>query len=104
MPKNFGVGATAIIVLAIGALSLSLVAQPGYQPSPENLKTRQWFEQARFGMFIHWGIYSALGDGEWVMQVRNIPGPQYEQSSTPRSSTPPSGFPWPNKQACATSS
>src|SRR5215469_13488597 len=53
-------------------------AQPGYQPSPENLKSRQWFEDARLGMFIHWGIYSELGDGEWVMQKHHIPGWQYE--------------------------
>ena len=59
--------------------SLALVAQPDYQPSPENLKSRQWFEQARFGMFIHWGIYSELGDGEWVMQTRQLTSPQYEQ-------------------------
>jgi len=39
-----------------------------YTPTPENLKTREWFEQARFGLFIHWGVYSQLGDGEWVMQ------------------------------------
>jgi alpha-L-fucosidase len=58
---------------------LPLLAQPNYQPSPENLKSRQWFEDARFGMFIHWGIYSELGNGEWVMQTQHIPGPQYEQ-------------------------
>jgi len=27
----------------------------------------KWFHQARFGMFIHWGLYSLLGRGEWVM-------------------------------------
>jgi alpha-L-fucosidase len=58
---------------------ISLPAQPGYQPSPPNLKSREWFAQARFGMFIHWGIYSLLGDGEWVMQNDHFTGPQYEQ-------------------------
>ncbi len=38
-----------------------------YQPSEANLKAREWFEDASFGMFIHWGVYSVLGDGEWVM-------------------------------------
>ena len=28
---------------------------------------------AKFGMFIHWGVYSQLGQGEWVMQNRGIP-------------------------------
>ena len=35
-----------------------------YQPSEANQKAREWFQDARFGMFIHWGVYSVLGDGE----------------------------------------
>lgn len=56
-------------MLAIAA-SLALVA-PGlraeYQPSPENLASRAEFEDARFGVFIHWGIYSMFGQGEWYL-------------------------------------
>ena|SRR5215813_3848254 len=65
--------------LALLLAAVSSVAQLGYQPSRENLKSREWFQQARFGMFIHWGIYSELGEGEWVMQNQHIPGWQYEQ-------------------------
>jgi alpha-L-fucosidase len=68
--------ATACVLLAFAA---ALAAQTGYQPSPENLKSRAWFEQARFGLFVHWGIYSELGAGEWVMQTHHLSGPQYEQ-------------------------
>ena len=62
---------------------LSLLAAAGifgqsYQPSESNLKARQWFQDARFGMFIHWGVYSVLGDGEWVMNIQKIPVSQYE--------------------------
>src|ERR1700759_3502731 len=49
----------------------SLSAQP-YTPTPENLAARQWFSNAKFGLFIHWGPFSIPGDGEWVMQNRNI--------------------------------
>ena len=45
------------------------------QASPEGLK---WFQDARFGMFIHWGLYSILGRGEWVMHHEKIPVPEYE--------------------------
>src|SRR5215475_1781823 len=45
------------------------------QVSPEGLK---WFQDARFGMFIHWGLYSILARGEWVMHHENIPVPEYE--------------------------
>ena len=71
--------ASVAIVFVILSWPLSVAAQPGYQPSPQNLKSREWFQQARFGMFIHWGIYSLLGDGEWVMQEHHLTGPQYEQ-------------------------
>jgi len=43
-----------------------------YTPTPQNLAARQWFEDARFGLFIHWGPFSIPGDGEWVMNNRNI--------------------------------
>jgi len=35
-------------------------------------------QDAKFGMFIHWGIYSTLGDAEWVIQNQNIPVTRYE--------------------------
>jgi alpha-L-fucosidase len=57
--------------------SISVAAQ--YTPSPENLKSREWFENARFGLFIHWGVYSTLGDGEWVMNNQEIPIRTYEK-------------------------
>jgi alpha-L-fucosidase len=59
--------------------STMLAGQEKYQPSPENLKNREWFENARFGLFIHWGVYSVLGDGEWVMNQQQIPIQAYEK-------------------------
>lgn len=38
----------------------------------------QWFRAARFGMFIHWGLYSQLGRHEWVMNRERIPVKEYE--------------------------
>src|SRR5437016_4182474 len=37
-----------------------------------------WWHQARFGMFIHWGLYSVLGRHEWVMENEGIPVSEYE--------------------------
>jgi alpha-L-fucosidase len=37
----------------------------------------KWFHQARFGMFIHWGLYSILGRGEWVMFQERIKAREY---------------------------
>lgn len=40
-----------------------------------------WFRDARFGMFIHWGLYSILGRGEWVMYLEHIPVAEYSKLS-----------------------
>ncbi|RME90099.1 MAG: alpha-L-fucosidase, partial [Verrucomicrobia bacterium] len=49
----------------------------------------KWWRQARFGMFIHWGLYAIpagewkgrpiRGIGEWIMDRANIPVEEYEQ-------------------------
>jgi alpha-L-fucosidase len=54
-------------------------AQETYTPTPENINARKWFDSARFGMFIHWGASSVLGDGEWVMNNRNIRVDEYKR-------------------------
>jgi len=57
--------------------------------TPEQKNARmQWFREARFGMFIHWGLYSILagrwegkevpGIGEWIMNRASIPVAQYK--------------------------
>jgi alpha-L-fucosidase len=48
-------------------------------PTPQNLEARRWFEEARFGLFIHWGVYSVLADGEWVLNNRKLKTSQYER-------------------------
>ena len=38
----------------------------------------QWWHEAKFGMFVHWGLYSVLGRHEWVMENEGIPIAEYE--------------------------
>jgi len=59
-------------------ISVNLYSQ-NYIPSEENLEARKWFSDAKFGLFIHWGVYSILGDGEWVMNNQNISIDEYEK-------------------------
>ena len=68
-----------IVLLFLFACSWQVGAQEDYVPSQENLEARKWFQDAKFGMFIHWGVYSVLGDGEWVMNNQNIPIEAYEK-------------------------
>ncbi|PZP49260.1 MAG: alpha-L-fucosidase [Pseudopedobacter saltans] len=42
------------------------------------VEARTSFSKDRFGMFIHWGLFSLLGDGEWVLNNRNIPFENYK--------------------------
>jgi len=70
----------AMLTLALGGAARSASAQADVPP--ERRAAREWYQDARFGMFIHWGVYSLLGDGEWVMQNRKITVPEYEWLAT----------------------
>jgi alpha-L-fucosidase len=41
--------------------------------------SHKWFEEARFGLFVHFGPYSVLCDGEWVMNNKNIAVHDYKK-------------------------
>ena len=58
-------------------LAASAAAQSGYVPAPENIAARRQFADARFGIFIHWGLYALLGQGEWVMTNLDIDRDEY---------------------------
>lgn len=48
-----------------------------YVPTPENLQARKEFQDNKFGIFLHWGIYSMFGQGEWYMNNDNIDCHEY---------------------------
>ena len=75
--RLLSVGMVVAVLFASFGGAGRTAAQDTYSPSPENLKAREWFQDAKFGMFIHWGVYSVLGDGEWVMETRPINGADY---------------------------
>jgi alpha-L-fucosidase len=68
---------TAIQLAGAAASGLSMTAAP-YQPSAANLKAREWFQDAKFGLFVHWGVYSVLGKGEWVMNNDKMTASDYQ--------------------------
>src|SRR5215210_4369263 len=83
------------------ALTMCLAAQPivirSQQPpaqaaaaaDPAKEKRLEWFREAKYGLFIHWGLYAipagqwngkrSLGLGEWVMFRSAVPVKEYEQ-------------------------
>ena len=44
-------------------------------PVPEPRVAR--FERLGYGMFIHWGLYALMGQGEWVQHLRKVPMDEY---------------------------
>lgn len=86
--------------LLAGALN-SLAAQPSVPEKPPKLAERvpktdmgisqltdaqmKWFLDDKFGMFVHWGLYSGPGKGEWVMENEGIPAETYRKYASPES-------------------
>ena len=60
------------LALAAGAIAPPVSAQA---PAPDRLR---WFREAKFGLFIHWGVYSMIGREEWARQLLQIPLEDYE--------------------------
>src|ERR1700730_5641159 len=81
-------------VVIAGLTVLSGGAQtPAPRPSdPAREKRLEWFRDAKYGMFIHWGLYAipagewkgqrSLGLGEWIMNRSMVPVAEYEQLAT----------------------
>ncbi|MGA2608560.1 MAG: alpha-L-fucosidase [Terriglobia bacterium] len=49
-----------------------------FKGPPDHDRRIQWWREAKFGMFIHWGLYSIPARGEWVMAIEDIPVNEYE--------------------------
>ncbi|MCE9544695.1 MAG: alpha-L-fucosidase [Planctomycetia bacterium] len=80
--------AAAAILLATSA-NPSLAAEPVKESPADRDARMQWWRDARFGMFVHWGVYSVPagvyqgkkvgGIGEWIKSNGNIPNEEYDK-------------------------
>ena len=71
----------AASLIGCGSNDTSTIPSPEPPPSPQQLQkaNQEWFQDAKFGMFIHWGVYSVLADGEWVMHRKEMTVDEYEK-------------------------
>jgi alpha-L-fucosidase len=79
---------TSLIVLMACTIAVTF-AQKNYinESKKDKDKRMEWWRNARFGMFIHWGLYAVpageykgnTGYGEWIMNEAGIPIPEYEK-------------------------
>jgi alpha-L-fucosidase len=51
----------------------------GDEPGSDLAAARSWLEDAKFGLFVHWGVSALVGKGEWVMEQDKIPISEYEK-------------------------
>jgi alpha-L-fucosidase len=70
------------------------LAQGSDASDADRARRMQWWHEARFGMFVHWGLYSVLGRHEWAMEEEGIPVSEYEQLAKKFNPKPnsPQGF------------
>ncbi len=66
-----------ICLLFFALLFVLPACSQSYQPADENLESRQEFRDSKFGIFLHWGLYSMMANGEWIMHNRNINYKEY---------------------------
>ncbi len=73
-----------LTALALTALASLLPRVPAQEPAPDRL---DWWREARFGLFIHWGLYAIpagkwgedTGHGEWIRETAHIPIEEYDR-------------------------
>ncbi len=79
-----GTGSAALAAGAVNSAwsSGKLTGRPAAQnddDQADRARRMQWWHAAKFGMFIHWGLYSVYGHHEWAMEEEGIPVVEYEQ-------------------------
>ncbi|MCI6161066.1 MAG: alpha-L-fucosidase [Prevotellaceae bacterium] len=61
---------------------LGVAAQSHYTPTAENIEARKEFEGFRFGIFLHWGIYSTYAQGEWYLNSGKLNKDEYAKAAS----------------------
>jgi alpha-L-fucosidase len=79
-------GAATGVAQAQGGPGAVLAADPATIPAVTDPKTlvlspadMQWWLDAKFGMFIHWGLYAIPAQGEWYMNNKKVPADEYRK-------------------------
>lgn len=80
--KSLKLKTLAFIALNSIAVSMPVFSQSSYVPSESNLQARKEFRDSKFGVFIHWGIYSMFGQGEWYMTNAGINCHEYAKAAS----------------------
>jgi putative alpha-L-fucosidase len=69
------------LLVALLCMAGAPLRAENYKPTPENLQSRRQFSEDRFGIFIHWGIYSTFAQGEWYLQNGPLRREEYAKAA-----------------------
>ena len=69
------------LLVALLCMAGAPLRAENYKPTPENLQSRRQFSEDRFGIFIHWGIYSTFAQGEWYLQDGPLRREEYAKAA-----------------------
>jgi len=76
MKKRLVLSTLLLILLFQGSFSQKLIWN---ETETEKTERLEWWTEARFGMFIHWGLYAQAARHEWVKKRERIPDEEYEK-------------------------
>ncbi len=79
MDTRFTPLAFSLLILANSQISRAQAVAPRDQVPEKRAAAREAFQDDRFGLSIHWGVYSLVGKGEWVMEHDKLPIPEYDK-------------------------
>ena len=69
------------LLVALLCMAGAPLRAENYKPTPENIQSRRQFSEDRFGIFIHWGIYSTFAQGEWYLQNGPLRREEYAKAA-----------------------
>jgi alpha-L-fucosidase len=79
MKNRFKIGMILILLLATLAIQNTVTAQLKTETPEQKSKRMAWWTDARFGMFIHWGLYALPARHEWVKNYEKMTNEQYQK-------------------------
>src|SRR4051812_22437142 len=87
--KSIRIATVALTLLAVVGVATAQNEAPPQETNAQRDARMKWWRESRFGMFIHWGVYSVpagtyngkqiAGIGEWIMNRGKIPVAEYRE-------------------------
>ncbi len=72
MNIKFKIGIILVLLMATLAMQNTATAQLKAETAEQKAKRMEWWTDARFGMFIHWGLYALPARHEWVKNAERM--------------------------------